>query len=307
MKNDFLSWFCFFAVLITCSAARPQDSNDNAAIKALADQACECSASINGTLVKEKVIEEINSCIRRNTLLSQLTKVNEDSKKSEGTGEKKEYNITLDENFKEIQAYLYKNCVVVQKLMAGTDQVVLSENKKAMAFYEEGLQYTNIKNYDMAVVSYSKAVSADPKFVTAWNYLGLNYRRLNNYSEAIKCYQKSLDINPEGTMPLQNMAIAYELLNDDKKAAETYVAFTVKHPKDPEGYFGAGSIYYKMEEYEKGVDYMFRAYNLYKEAESPYVNDALENLKRYYADLNQKGKKDIFITAAKNNNIDLKE
>ncbi|MEL1245989.1 tetratricopeptide repeat protein [Flavobacterium sp. DGU11] len=307
MKNDFLSWSCFFAVLIMCGAARSQDSSDNAAIKALADKACECSASINGALAKEKVIEEINSCIRRNTLLSQLTKVNEDSKKSEGTGEKKEYNITLDENFKEIQAYLYKNCVVVQKLMAGTDQVVLSENKKAMAFYEEGLQYTNIKNYDMAVVSYSKAVSADPKFVTAWNYLGLNYRRLNKYSEAIKCYQKSLDINPEGTMPLQNMAIAYELLNDDKKAAETYVAFTIKHPTDPEGYFGAGSIYYKMEEYEKGVDYMFRAYNLYKEAESPYVNDALENLKRYYADLNQKGKKDIFITAAKNNNIDLKE
>ena len=51
---------------------------------------------------------------------------------------------------------------------------------------------------------------------------------------------------------------------------------------------------------------MFKAYLLYTKAKSPYVNDATQNLHYYYADLEKKGKLEIFKEAAKNNKIDIK-
>ena len=78
------------------------------------------------------------------------------------------------------------------------------------------------------------------------------------------------------------------------------------HPDDPEGYFGAGRTYYSMNEYEKGVDNMFKAYILYNDVKSPYVNDALQNLQYYYSDLKEKGKEKIFEDMAEKNKVGLK-
>lgn len=279
-------------------------------VKDIADKACACTDKINATgMSREKIIEEINSCIRSTSLMAQLTSVyaqTEEDKKLDNT--KKEYNITVGENDKEVQAYLNKNCESVKKLMAvNVEPVQLSKNKKALKFYEEGLVYSQEKKYDLAVVSYNKAVKEDPKFITAWNYLGLNYRRLNNFNEAIKCYKKSLELDPKGMMPLQNTAIAYEYLQDYENASVAYEKFIAAYPENPEGYYGGGRTFYLLGNYEKGLDYTFRAYNMYTEAQSPYANDAQQALAQYYKELNEMGKLELFMQAAKNNNIEIKE
>jgi tetratricopeptide (TPR) repeat protein len=294
--------FAFFAF----GGANAQDAK----VKEVANLSCDCAAKIDAAgLSKEKVIEEINSCIKTNSLLTQLKAVNEQSEKDKQSGDssKKEYNIVLDGDFKEVQNYLNTNCDAVKNLMAAYKGVVaLSKNKKALRYYEEGLQYSNDKKYDLAVVSYSKSVKEDPEFITAWNYLGLNYRRLNNYKAAIDCYKKSLELDPNGEMPLQNMAIAYQYLKDYKNAAATYEKFIALHKDDPEGYFGAANSYYSAGELEKGVDYIFKAYKLYNQEESPYLNDAKQILSDYYKELKAQGKEEVFMQAAKNNDIKIK-
>jgi tetratricopeptide (TPR) repeat protein len=306
MKITLLKKVTLFVLLTVGYTATAQDDK----VKEVAGLACDCVSKIQATgLSTEKVIEEINSCIRTNSLMTKLKAVNEQSEKDKQSGDttKKEYNITMGDDFKEVQTYLNKNCDAVKTLMAANKEVVaLSKNKKAVKFYEEGLQYTKEKQYNLAVVSYSKAVKYDPEFVIAWNYLGLNYRRLNNYTEAIKCYKKSLELDPTGLMPLQNMAIAYQYLEDFKNAAATYEKFIALHKDDPEGYFGAASAFYSAGEFEKGVDYIFKAYKLYAEAESPYVNDAKQILFQYNTELKAQGKEEVFRQAAKNNDIELK-
>lgn len=306
-----LKLYCFALLLLLSVTGQAQD---NSKIKTIADKACDCSKKINTSLKKDKIIEEINSCINAQTLLSQITAINTEveasAKSKDTTGGKKNYTIVMDENFKEIQAYMFDNCPSVKFLMATNDDAngkSLSKNKKALQYYQEGQDYSTQEKYDMAVVSYNKAVKADPKFVFAWDNLGISYRRLNNYKEAIKCYQKSLEIDPEGTMPLQNIAIAYEYLKDYKQASLHYEKVIKAFPDSPEGYYGAGRTFYIDENYEKGVDYMFKAYLMYTAAKSPYVNDAQTVLASYYKDLKEKNKLDIFNQAAKNNNINVKE
>lgn len=313
MKHFFLgAMLCFGWTML---------AQDEAFIKKVGDDACPCTHDINVEQPREKIIEEINSCITSGILASQIKDdflgILDNTETLTDIGIKdttivaaSTSVIVIDKNFDEIQAYMFENCKAVKYLMAtNNDKLseVITKNKKALAFYKEGQDYSAREEHNMAVVSYNKAVKADPKFVFAWDNLGMSYRKMGNYKEAIKCYQKSLDIEPRGIMPLQNMAVAYEYLKDNKSAGETYEKLISLHPNDPEGFYGAARAYYATENYEKATDYIFKAYLLYSEQKSPYVNDAMTLIKRYYADLKEKNKLDILLKAAENNKIDFKD
>lgn len=299
--------------------AKAQDSADaNAArIKEVGDSACECTGKISTAQIKDSIVSQINSCISGQIMTNQIKNLlgglsdatNESSEaKADTLSNKKTITIYADQDFDAIQAYMLKNCKYVKTLMSVHDLAgknSMSTNKKALEYYDEGLNYSANQQYDLAIVSYSKAVKKDPKFAFAWDNLGMSYRRRGNFKEAIKCYEKSLEIDPDGTMPLQNMAVAYGLLEDWKKAAEVYEEFIKLHPDDPEGYFGAGRSHYVAGNFEKGVDNMFKAYRLYKEKDSPYVNDAHQLLGSFYQDLKEKNKLEIFTEAAKNNGVNI--
>jgi len=279
-------------------------------VKAIGEKACGCAGDIDGSQTKDKVIEAINSCIDSRTMLYDMQQATAQAEKDrqDGATEKKSYNVTVGGNNKEVLAYLNKNCATVQSLM--TADVVspnaMSTDKKALSFYNEAMAYTDEKKYDLALVSYNKAVKQDPKFITAWNYMGLNYRRLSNYSEAIKCYKKSLELDPKGVFALQNMAVAYQLQLDYANAGKAYEGLITADPKNPEGYFGAGQIYYtNLNEPEKGLGYMFTAYLLYNDMQSPYTEDARSVLAGFLQDLKEKGKEAMFKEVAEKNGIKL--
>ena len=312
-----------FVLLLLPVIALAQDDAKENKIKLLADEACNCAREISVNLPKDTIISKINTCISSKILMDQMKNVfagieevtENDEKETdtiEVTSEKKEKNIVIyaDENFEEIQAYMRGNCESVKFLMGSHNDesaYSMSKNKKALKFYEEGQDYDNRQQFDMAIVSYKKAVEADPKFAFAWDNMGFAFRKLGKYEDAIKCYKKSLAIDPKGKMPLMNTGVAYMLMEDYKAASKTYADFIKRHPDDPEGYFGAGKCFYIIEDYAKGVDYMFKAYKMYAEAKSPYFSDAQKIIGMYYNDLEEKGKLNIFMKAAKNNNIEINE
>jgi tetratricopeptide (TPR) repeat protein len=302
--------------LLLCGAiavAQDKEKEQEANIVAVAEGACECCYKISVDLNKDKIVEEINSCITQSSVLLQMkqslmgTKEEETIVVDNDTISSRNV-IVADKNFDAIQAYMLQNCGAVKQLMASDNEELkhsMSKNKKALAFYEEGTGYFQKEQYDLALLCFNKAVKADPKFAFAWDNLGICHRHQGNYKEAIKCYEKSLALDPMGRVPLMSMAVAYALLEDYKSSAETYTKYIKLHPNDPEGYYGAGRSYYFNDEYAAGVDYMFKAYLMYTEAKSPYVTDAQNMLSVFYNELKDKNKLDIFIQAAKNNNIEI--
>lgn len=322
MATNLLTKTCFLVAITTFSVTAQEDASNSDKIKSIGDKACGCTKEISYDQPRDSIVEKINSCITTFIISDQMeremlnlketiNKVDLDSIGSDPVviGDKeKAIAITIDKDFDRIQQYMFENCPRVKSLMVANNQKnkhSMSDNKKALKYYEEGDDYYRREQYDMALVSYNKAVKADNKFAFAWDNMGICYRKLGNYKKAIDCYQESLKIDPNGRMPLQNMAVAYEYLKDLKQSATTYLRFIELYPDDPEGYFGAGRVLYLSEDYERGVDNMFKAYRLYEQTKSPYINDAMQNLRFYYSDLEQKGKKDLFIEAAKKNNIQL--
>lgn len=271
------------------------------------DESCNCIKKIKYDIEKESKIDSINSCITQSILTSQmeiitkdLSKILEDQKgeiKDTTVVGSKNISIFADKDFDIIQKKLFAECQALKSLLASNNKKSensVSNKKKALEYYEEGQKLDQNEKYDLAIVQYNRAVKSDPNFAFAWDNMGLCYRKLNRFEEAIKCYKKSLEIEPKGTMPLQNIAVAYEYLKDYKAASETYLKIIQNNPEDAEGYYGAGNAFFSNQDYEKGLDYMFQAYLIYKKTSSPYIHDSETLIGNYYNFLKENNQIDLF-------------
>lgn len=320
MKNLFL----FIVIISICFRASSQESKDPGSetlLKELAENGCKCVDSISTyNNSKAEVASKISECIKAQTgaylLGSKLSKIDDLQKDAEVVDGKKQINISvnLNENSDEykqsyykLERYMMANCASMKEKMASNDKISeksFSDNVKASEYYSKGLDASKKENYEKAVEYFEKAVKEDPEFAFAWDNLGLNYRKLNNYDKAIEAYQKSLEIYPDGLMPLQNIAVVYQYKKEYSKAIKAYEKLEKIDKNNPEVFYGIGNIYATcLNKYEKGLDYMCKAYNMYIEQKSPYRADAEQMIGMIYAEMKKQGKEAEFDKILESNNI----
>ena len=76
-----------------------------------------------------------------------------------------------------------------------------SKNKKAIKLYEEGKNYYDMRNNELAEIAFIQAIEKDPEFAEAELLLAYVYTDNMAYDKAIEHYQKSIalkhDLFPE--------------------------------------------------------------------------------------------------------------
>jgi tetratricopeptide (TPR) repeat protein len=229
---------------------------------------------------------------------------------------KKQIDISINTNenseeykkyFYELERYMMSNCASVKEKIATNEKQSaksFSDNKKAIEFYSKGMDESKKENYQKAVEYFEKAIKEDSEFAFAWDNLGLNYRKLNNFDKAIECYKKSLELDPKGLMPLQNIAIVYQYKKEYNKAIEAYSKLAELDKNNPEIYYGIGNVYAtNLQDYEKGLENMCKAYNMYVYLKSPYRTDAEKMISLIYVEMKKQGKEEKFNQILKDNNI----
>lgn len=302
-------------------AQESKNKNTDTLLKELAENGCKCVDSINVyNKANEEIAREISICIDEQTGALQLGKklMNIDvlSKKDKKKEDKKQVDIAIDfdknsEDYKkayyELERYMMSNCSTLKDKVASTEKQSaksVSENKKALEFYSKGLSESKNENFAKAIEYFEKAVKEDPEFAFAWDNLGISYRRLNNFDKAIASYEKSLALDPNGLMPLQNIAIVYQYKKEFVKAIAAYERLAKVDANNPEVFYGIGNVYVtNLKEYEKGLDSLCKAYNLYYEQKSPYRTDAESLISMVYAEMKKQGKEEQFNQILKENNI----
>lgn len=298
-----------------------ENKNTQKLLKELSENACKCVDSIpTYNNPQEEIVKEINKCIDKQTGAYQIGSklMNVDVLKATATevNGKKEINLTLnsDKNSEEYKKYYYDlerymidNCKSLKSKMSSNEkqaQNSYSQNPKAKDFYNKGLEAAENENHKKAIDYFEKALKEDPEFAFAWDNIGLSYRKLGNYDKAIESYNKSLEIEPEGTMPLQNIAIAYQYKKEYPKAIAAFEKLALKDKNDPEIYYGIGNIYaVNLHDYEKGLDNMCKAYNLYVEQKSAYRTDAEKLINYIHSEMKKQGKEARFDEILKEHNI----
>jgi tetratricopeptide (TPR) repeat protein len=290
-------------------------------LKKLSENGCKCVDSIS-TYNKSKndVAKQISSCINKQTgafqMGSKLMEIDDLKNTAEEINGKKQINLSINVNedskeykkyYYELERYMMKNCNSLKEKIASNEKQTdksFSNNEKALEFYSKGIDESKKKNYEKAIKYLEKAVTEDPKFAFAWDNLGINYRKLNNFDKAIECYKKSLEIDPNGLMPLQNIAVVYQYKKEYQNAIDAYKKLAEIDNNNPEIYYGIDNIYAtNLNDYEKGLDNMCKAYNMYIELKSPYRTDAEKVINIIYSEMKKQGKEEKFNKILKENNI----
>lgn len=317
-----LSLLCLLSITAICQKNKKKD--ENPLLKELSASACKCIDSISVTnKTTDEVSSEVHECIDKVTsayqLGSKLMGINLDKEIQEQKNNKKQINISINtdknsseykEYYYQIERYLMDNCEALKEKAAAHDIITeksFSDNKKALEYYHKGKEASEKDNHKKAIEYYKKAVDEDSGFVFAWDNLGLCYRKAGDFDNAIFAYEKSLSLDSTGQMPLQNIAVAYLYKKEYQKAITAYQRLSQFDNKNPEVYYGIGQIYAMyLNDHEKGLGFMCKAYNLYIEANSPYRTDAEKVISVIFAEMKKQGKEDKFYEILKANNISAK-
>ncbi|VXB65403.1 conserved exported hypothetical protein [Flavobacterium sp. 9AF] len=326
MKSNLL----LLVILLTISENFAQEKkkenfkfNKENFLKELSENACECIDSISTyNKIKDSIASEINTCIDKQVTVYQFglqianieidTEPANDSTKTK----KKDVNIVIASNpeskqykeaYYELERYLLNNCVALKSKIATNDKLnnnSLSNNTLALEYYNYGLEASEAEEYEKAINFYKKAVTVDPNFAFAYDNMGVSYRKLNQFDEAIKAYEKSLKIDPNGLLPLQNIAIAYSYKKEYKKAIKAYEKLRDIQPDNPEVFYGIGLIYFQnLNDFEKALDNMCKAYIIYIQQKSPYRSDAEKIIQMLYSEFKNKNNLETFNKILEKNNI----
>lgn len=279
----------------------------------MSDDICKCIDSIPYNTLKDAIDFRIHKCIDEKATTYQMGKKLASIDLSAPTSN---IDITTDKNSDEYKKYYYEmesflmtNCQPLRVRVASdntTRQNSLSENKEALKFYYEALNVTPEDDYKKAISLYKKAVKIDPNFAFAYDNMGVCYRKINEYDKAIEAYENSLKIDPNGTMPLQNIAIAYQYKKQYGNAIKAYERLAQIVPDNPEVFYGMGHTYISyLEEYEKGLSNLCKAYNIYVKQKSPYRSDAEQLINVAYTEMKKRGKEALFMEILKEHHISM--
>lgn len=313
---------CLLSLVITvCVSVYSQDVSKDKLLAELSSTTCKCIDSIKVTNKSRKeIVEEISTCIDKQASAYQLgVKMFSIKDSVFNPAGKNEFNISInmDKNSKEykeyyfeMERYLMTNCASLKSKIAADEKESdksVSRNPEAMILYTKAIHESDKENYKKAIEYFESALKIDDQFAFAWDNLGLCYRKIGNYDKAIEAYNKSIEIDPTGSMPLQNIAIVYQYKKEYKKAIESYEKLIAIDKNNPEIYYGIGQVYtYSLNDLEKGLDNMCKAYNLYIEQKSPYRTDAEKIINTIYTEMKKAGNEALFLKILKANNISTK-
>ncbi len=306
----------FFCCMLISAGVFSQTVKENL-LAELSVSACNCIDSISTyNKPRSEIDTEIKSCIDEHVSAYQLgvQLLGIDTKKK--GKKKKEITIMVDtgrssseykEYYYAMERHLMANCKQLKEKAASVDKqnkFSMSDNNEAVRFYNEGVVAAREEEYEKAVRSYSQALEIDSVFTFAWDNLALCYRKLKEFDKALYAYEKSLQIDPEGMMPLQNIPVVYQYMGEYQKAIAAYQKLDDKHPGNAEVYYGMGQVYTGgLKDYEKGLDNMCKAYNLYIKQNSPYRADAENIIQHIYREMKKENKEARFHEILKQNNI----
>jgi tetratricopeptide (TPR) repeat protein len=276
-------------------------------MKELSENACKCIDSVEvDNVIKDSISSGINRCIDQQIMAYQMLTKLIDSNALGLKDEKKDLNIVINTNpdsddykkyYYEMESYLMKNCEAIQRKIATNDvyrEKSVSNDPEALKYYNLGLKEDQNGNLQKAIEYYKKAIVFDSEFAFAYDNLGISYRKLKDYDKAIEAYEKSLKIDPNGLTPLQNIAIVYQHKKEYKKAIKAYERLAKIDATNPEVFYGTGQVYAIIGDFEKSLDNLCRAYNIYVSQNSPYRSDAEKLIQIVYDEMKKEGKEKVF-------------
>jgi len=123
----------------------------------------------------------------------------------------------------------------------------------AVAYYNRGTAYNDLKNYTDAIADFSRAIRINPDFANAYYNRGLAYNDLKNYTDAIADYSRAIRINPDFANAYYNRGLAYKKLKNYTDAIADCSRAIRINPDHASAYVNRGNAYGKLKNYTDAI------------------------------------------------------
>jgi tetratricopeptide (TPR) repeat protein len=144
--------------------------------------------------------------------------------------------------------------------------------KDAVAYYYRGNAYFHKQEYDKAIEDYSEAIRLDPKLAVAYHYRGFVYFDKQEYDKAIEDSTEAIRLDPKLAVAYTIRGDAYREKKEYDKAIEDYTEAIRLDPKLAVAYHNRGLAYFDKQEYDKAIEGFTEAIRLDPKVAVAYTN-----------------------------------
>ncbi|KAG0497293.1 hypothetical protein HPP92_001984 [Vanilla planifolia] len=146
-----------------------------------------------------------------------------------------------------------------------------ADSRYAPAYYNLGVVYSEMMQFDLALSCYEKAALQRPMYAEAYCNMGVIYKNRGDLETAIACYERCLSVSPNFEIAKNNMAIA--LTDLGTKAIVFYELALHFNPHCAEACNNLGVIYKDRDNLDKAVECYQTALSI-----KPNFSQSLNNL-----------------------------
>lgn len=136
------------------------------------------------------------------------------------------------------------------------------ESFVASAYNCRGNIFLDKKEYDRAILDYSKAEEKDPSFADAYHNRGNAYTNTKDFRKAIDDYTIAIELNPDGADYYCSRGTTYVLTENYDQAIEDYKKAIKLNPDCADFYLSIGGVYHLKEDYDMAIAMYTKAIEL---------------------------------------------
>ncbi len=140
------------------------------------------------------------------------------------------------------------------------------------AYTRRGLAHVSTRNYEQAIVDYSKAIKLDPHNAEAYNNRSTAHLLMGNFAQAVLDCQQAIAEAPDFVAAYVNRGIAHTGLRQYQDAQEDYRQAIELDPRNVYAYYNLGNTFIWMSDYRQAIDYYSQTIALDPEFVAAYVN-----------------------------------
>lgn len=149
-----------------------------------------------------------------------------------------------------------------EQKIASVTAVNKGNSFSAYEMYNKGVNEYYAKNYADAILSFNKAIEANPEYSDAYNYLGIVYDNQGDYNQALYYYKKAFEIKPTDAVIANNLGIVYAVQKDYDNARWYTNKAIELNPNYYNAYNNLGWISQTLGEKETALDHFLKAHEL---------------------------------------------
>jgi tetratricopeptide (TPR) repeat protein len=116
--------------------------------------------------------------------------------------------------------------------------------ENAEIYYNRGIAYDNLGQYQPAIKDYSLAIRLKPDYAEAYYNRGTIYNELSQYQQAISDFNQAINLQPTDAKAYHNRGFAYDKLNQLEQAIENYNQAIRLKPDYASAYQNRGIVYF---------------------------------------------------------------